>query len=63
MPRNRNKKKALPRVNPELGEFNVKVGRFGELQTSYNIEEINAFLNRKLADKKLVDRDDYKSLK
>ena len=63
MPKNRNNRKKLPKVNPELGKFSVSVGSFGELQTSYKIEDINAFLNRNLEDKKLVDRDDYERLK
>ena len=63
MARTKNNKTGLPKVNSELEGFNVKVGSFGELQTSYNIEDINSFLNKRLADKKLVDRDDYEKLK
>ena len=63
MARTKNNKTGLPKVNSELEGFNVKVGSFGELQTTYNIEDINSFLNKRLADKKLVDRDDYEKLK
>ena len=61
----RTKKKAdkLPKVNPELEGFKVNVGSFGELDTSYDIEDLNKFLNKRLQDKKLVDRDDYNKLK
>jgi hypothetical protein len=53
-----NKKKTdkdqeLPKVNPELEGFEVKIGAFGEIITSYDQDKINEFLNRKLYDKKL----------
>jgi len=52
-----------PKVNAELDGFDVKVGSFGELKTSYNIEDINSFLNKRVADKKLVNREDYPTIK
>ena len=63
MARTKNNKTGLPKVNAELEGFDVKVGSFGELKTSYRIEDINSFLNKRLADKKLIDRDDYKDIK
>ena len=60
-PSKKNTKK--PTVNPELKDFDARVSEFGELETSYNIEDINEFLNKRLKDKKLIDRKDYKAIR
>lgn len=47
-----------PRVHPDLEGFDIKINSFGEVNTSYDIDKINLFLNRHVNDKKLRDRDD-----
>lgn len=49
----RKKKKKKPAVHEELEGFDVNVSTFGELQSSFDIDKINEFLNRNLEDKKL----------
>ncbi|OUJ76293.1 hypothetical protein [Hymenobacter crusticola] len=60
-PTNSNKKKTDPdkkaRVHKELEGFEIKVNPLGEITSTYSIEEVNAFLNRHVRDKKLVNRD------
>jgi hypothetical protein len=50
-----------PKVNPELEGFNVKIDKFGEIKSSFDIDKLNAFLNENVEDKKLKDRDDLNS--
>jgi hypothetical protein len=52
------KKNQRAKVNPELEGFDVGVNSFGEITTSYNIDNLNNFLNKNAEDKKLKDRDD-----
>ncbi|HAA14477.1 MAG TPA: hypothetical protein DCE41_23455 [Cytophagales bacterium] len=47
-----------PKVNPELDGFDIEIDSFGEIKTNFDIDKINAFLNRNVDDKKLRDRDD-----
>jgi hypothetical protein len=58
-----NKKEKKPSVNPKLEGFDVKINPFGEIQTSFNIDRINQFLNEEVEDKKLKDREDIEELK
>lgn len=50
-----------PKVNEELEGFDLKIDTFGQLQTNYNIDKINEFLNKNVDDKKLRDRDDVET--
>jgi len=59
----KDKKEEKPRVNPKLDGFEVKIDTFGEIRSNLNIDNINAFLNKEVEDKKLVDRADYEELK
>jgi len=60
MGRSPRKKKIDPdkktNVNPELEGFDIKINPFGEVQSNYDIETINNFLNKNLKDKKLGNR-------
>ncbi len=42
-----------PKVNPELRGFELSINTFGEIQSTYKVDEINEFLTENLADKKL----------
>lgn len=57
------KKKAKPKVNPDLEGFDIRIDSFGEISSTYDIDKINEFLNRQVDDKKLRDRDDLETLK
>ncbi|GAA5033709.1 hypothetical protein GCM10011506_26340 [Marivirga lumbricoides] len=57
------KKKQEPTVNPELKGFDVKIDTFGEIKTSFDIDRINAFLNKEVEDKKLKNREDLDFIK
>lgn len=50
------KKKGNPKVHDELSGFDIKINSFGELQSNMNVDDINAFLNENVEDKKLIDR-------
>lgn len=50
------KKKGNPSVHEELGSFDIKISPFGELESNYKIDNLNEFLNEKVEDKKLIDR-------
>ncbi len=43
-------------ANPELDGFDIRIDPFGEIQSNYDIEAINNFLNKNLKDKKLGNR-------
>ena len=59
----KDKKDQSPSVNPELKGIDVKIDTFGEIKTSFDIDKINAFLNKEVEDKKLKDRDDLDFIK
>jgi hypothetical protein len=52
-----------PRVHRDLQGFEVTIDSFGELKSNLDIEKINEFLNRHVADKKLAERKDYEELR
>lgn len=52
------KKDKKPRVHPDLEGFDIKVNSSGEIESTYTIDQINEFLNKKVVDKKLKDRED-----
>ena len=60
MKKKESNKSAKPKVNPKLEGFDVRVDRFGEIQSSFDIEVINKFLDEEVMDKKLRNRKDLK---
>lgn len=50
--------KGLPKVHKDLDGLDIQINEFGEIISSYDIKEINKFLNKNVEDKKLRDRDD-----
>ena len=55
------KKKPLngtPTVHKELTGFNIKINEFGQITSNVKVDQLNDFLNEKVQDKKLVDRND-----
>ncbi|NNC95318.1 MAG: hypothetical protein HKN92_07120 [Chitinophagales bacterium] len=53
-------KKGKPKVHKDLEGFEININEFGELKSNTSVEELNKFLNKKVDDKKLRDRDDLK---
>jgi transcriptional regulator of heat shock response len=54
--KSKKKEKELPTLSDELQGFNIFLDEFGRVRTNQNIEEINNFLNRNLADRKLDEK-------
>jgi len=50
--------KGNPEVHDELKGFDIKINSFGEMQTNFEIDKLNEFLNDNVEDKKLVNRND-----
>ncbi len=48
----RPKSNTVPQVNAELKGFDVKINEFGEIVSTYDLEQLNDFLDRKVDDKK-----------
>ncbi len=48
--------KQKPNVNKELEGLNISINSFGEIQSSFDIDQINEFLNTHVEDKKLHKR-------
>ncbi|MEK7257015.1 MAG: hypothetical protein AAB316_19835 [Bacteroidota bacterium] len=47
-----------PKVHEELKGFDIKINPFGEVISNFNVERLNTFLNEKVEDKKLKERQD-----
>jgi len=50
------KQQGTPAVHEELKGFDIKINEFGVMETSYQIDKLNEFLNENVEDKKLTDR-------
>lgn len=47
------KKSGNPSVHDELKGFDIKINSFGEMQTNFEIDKLNGFLDENVEDKKL----------
>ena len=47
------KKKGKPNVHDELKGFDIKINELGEMESSFSIDKLNAFLDENVEDKKL----------
>ncbi|NRB62922.1 MAG: hypothetical protein HRU40_07845 [Saprospiraceae bacterium] len=53
----KNKKKVKSAgVHEDLSGFHIRINEFGEIVSSKQVDELNAFLNENVADKKLRER-------
>ncbi len=52
------KQEKKPRVHPDLDGFDIKINSSGDIESNFTIDQINDFLNKKVVDKKLKDRED-----
>jgi len=50
------KKKTIPDSNTNLPGFDIKINSFGEIQSTYDIDIVNTYLNQNLEDKKLKNK-------
>ncbi len=51
------KKQGKPAVHDELSGFDIKINSFGEMQTNFEIDKLNEFLDENVEDKKLTNRE------
>ncbi len=61
--RKKYQEKKKPDVNKELDGLDIQINSFGEIQSSFDIDKINKFLNKHVEDKKLKlhpDDEDFK---
>ncbi len=47
------KNKSTHKVHKEIKGFDIEINQFGELKSNLKIDDINAFLNRHVPDKRL----------
>ncbi len=47
------KTKTTPQVNPELSGLSIEINTFGEIKSSVSLDQINAFLDKHVEDKKI----------
>ncbi len=52
------KKQGKPRVHKDLSGLEISINQFGEIKSNMDIEKVNAFLDKNVEDKKLVERDE-----
>lgn len=50
------KKNITPDINSNLPGFDININSFGEIQSTYDIDSVNTFLNQNLEDKKLRNK-------
>lgn len=55
--------KPKARVHKDLQGLDITINQFGEIKANMNIEDINAFLDKNVDDKKLEEREDYDDIK
>ena len=55
-------KKGNPEVHDELKGFDIKINEFGEIVSNFNVEQLNEFLNDKVEDKKLLEKEEKERL-
>jgi hypothetical protein len=48
--------KKKPEVNDELNGFDITINNFGEINSTYDLDKLNDFLNKNVDDKKLRNR-------
>jgi hypothetical protein len=46
--KNKNEKKQIPKVHPELEGFDYTINKFGEIVPTLDIDKINQFLDKHL---------------
>lgn len=57
----KDKKQQDANVHKELKGLDININPFGEIETNFDVEKINQFLNEHVEDKKLKERDEMKA--
>ncbi len=52
------KEEKKPKVNKELKGFDIIVNSFGEINSTFDLDKLNEFLDKNVEDKKLKNRND-----
>ncbi len=52
-----------PKVNKELNGFDIVVNSFGEINSTFDLDKQNEFLDKNVEDKKLKNRNDLPTKK
>ncbi len=52
-----------PKVNKDLKGFEIKINSFGEINTTFDLDKLNDFLDKNVDDKKLKNREEDKNNK
>ncbi len=52
------KEEKKPKVNKELNGFDITVNSFGEINSTFDLDKLNEFLDKNVEDKKLKNRND-----
>ena len=64
MPRKKKKPETLPSSRPSFHEglegFDIKVNSFGQMESTFEIDKLNEFLNQQEGKKKIKSSDDSK---
>jgi len=47
-----------PSFHEKLGGFDIKINSFGEMESTFEIDQLNKFLNEEVKDKKLKNHPD-----
>ena len=53
------KSEEKPTVNKDLSGFDITINSFGEIISTYSIDELNAFLDKNVKDKKLKPKNPW----
>ncbi len=51
----KNPGKDKPKVHEELKGFSININKFGEMESSIQVDKLNEFLNENVEDKKLTN--------
>lgn len=47
-----------PDDEQDMKQFSIRINEFGQIETTVNIDKLNAFLNENVDDKKFRDKED-----
>ncbi len=50
------KKKHGSKVHKDIKGFDIQINQFGELKSNMKVDDLNEFLDRYVADKKILDQ-------
>lgn len=57
--KDKKKRKKDRHIHEELEGFDVKINPFGQIESNFDIDKINQFLNERVDDKKLRDHEGH----